>query len=263
MAKDGSVAASDFEHRRSDVPSQWRRRPSQRVRRRCMTELNAVTRAALTLSRHFTISEKPRFAHSVITLAVVTVVALVTICCGGETAKSKAPTVTSDGQPISSATGGSTSSTPSQPNVSTAKPGGRPTPTRVSFFDQLKATGSVSHLHLDRALPGSTCTARVTVSSNGEATAKDLGSVAVEAQATADFDISDSIDAATADSATWTAECILRDREQPQFVVYRAATVFITPPPTPSESATASPSATATPTPPPPTTRSAPPSGSP
>jgi hypothetical protein len=108
----------------------------------------------------------------------------------------------------------------------------RPTPTLVPFFDKLKANGSNTHFDFSKVLPGATCTVSVTVVPDGTKPWKtvtftqrdfsqDLRPKTADRAGTVSWDVRNPPDLLlNAAAGTWTGDCRLSDRDQPDFLVY-------------------------------------------
>jgi hypothetical protein len=102
----------------------------------------------------------------------------------------------------------------------------------VPFFDKLNANGSSTHFDLSRVLPGATCTVAVTVVPDASKPRKtvtftqrdfsqDLRPKIADRAGTVNWDVHNPPDLLlNAPGGTWSGDCKLWDRNQPDFVVY-------------------------------------------
>jgi hypothetical protein len=109
----------------------------------------------------------------------------------------------------------------------------RPTPTLVPFFEKLKANGSSTHFDLSKVFPGATCTVAVTVVEDASKPWKtvtftqrdfsqDLRPKIADREGVVSWDVQNPPDLlSNAAAGTWTGDCRLYDRNQPDFLVYR------------------------------------------
>jgi hypothetical protein len=173
--------------------------------------------------------DRPLEAYRPCRGTVIWIIALVVVAgCGGSS-----PSASSSANSPSNSPAASSSPTVSAPG-STEAPASvtRPTPTLVPFFDKLKANGSNTHFDFSKVLPGATCTVSVTVVPDGTKPWKtvtftqrdfsqDLRPKTADRGGTVSWDVRNPPDLLlNAAAGTWTGDCRLYDRNQPDFLVY-------------------------------------------
>ena len=160
---------------------------------------------------------------------VIWIIALVVLAgCGGSS-----PSTSSSANSPANSPAASSSPTVSAPGSTEAPASVRgPTPTLVPFFDKLKANGSNTHFDFSKVLPGATCTVSVTVIPDGTKPWKtvtftqrdfsqDLRPKTADRGGTVSWDVRNPPDQLlNVDAGTWTGDCRLYDRNQPDFLVY-------------------------------------------
>jgi hypothetical protein len=187
--------------------------------------------AALTLAKgaraliHGLRLDRPLEAYRACRGIVIWIIALAVVAgCGGSSpsTSSSANSPAASSSPTVSAPG----STEAPASVT------RPPPTLVPFFDKLKANGSETHFDFSRVLPGATCTVSVTVIPDGTKPWKtvtftqrdfsqDLRPKTADRAGNVSWDVRNPPDLLlNAAAGTWTGDCRLYDRNQPNFLVY-------------------------------------------